>query len=466
MDHQRRLNRLLETDWYSPRRLLSSPTEFDFPGDRFIPSRSLMNLDQAYGLLTDKTIKRRQNPNFNDAYRQKLVDNLTLDSEGRPFRMLVFRGSPKSSRKTNRLIDEMRREDAEALRNSTHLNQHRGMPKKEAKILDAPNLRNDFYLNIMDWGKNNVLAIALGQVLYLWKSENGDVRRLSESHDEDNYPTSVIWSQDARNLAVGYMNSELQIWDAETSKLVRKLEGHHRRVTTVSWNQWNGHILTSAGLDKSIINHDVRVSNNVTSCIKAHSEEVVRVKWSTEGNVLASGGNDNLVYIWEPTKMSSSKFLCRFNEHTAAVKALAWCPYQFNVLASGGGSEDGRIKIWNVQKGTCISSVDSKAQICGLEWNKHHKEILSGHGFSSRRNENRLCLWKYPSMTKVGELKPETPRVNSRVLELSQSPDGLTVVSAGADETLRFWEIFGPPSKDSNASYLDSLLSLKTSPIR
>lgn len=106
----------------------------------------------------------------------------------------------------------------------------------------------------------------------------------------------------------------------------------------------------------------VRVSNNVTSCIKAHSEEVVRVKWSTEGNVLASGGNDNLVYIWEPTKMSSSKFLCRFNEHTAAVKALAWCPYQFNVLASGGGSEDGRIKIWNVQKGTCISSVDSKAQ--------------------------------------------------------------------------------------------------------
>lgn len=72
----------------------------------------------------------------------------------------------------------------------------------------------------MDWGKNNVLAIALGQVLYLWKSENGHVRRLSESHDEDNYPTSVIWSQDARNLAVGYMNSELQIWDAETSKLV------------------------------------------------------------------------------------------------------------------------------------------------------------------------------------------------------------------------------------------------------
>lgn len=65
-----------------------------------------------------------------------------------------------------------------------------------------------------------MLAIALGSVLYLWKSENGDVQRLSESLGEENYPTSVVWSQDARNLAVGYIGSKLQIWDVETSKLV------------------------------------------------------------------------------------------------------------------------------------------------------------------------------------------------------------------------------------------------------
>jgi len=40
-----------------------------------------------------------------------MEENLKLDVEGRPFRMMVFRGSPKSSRQSTRLIDEMRRSD-------------------------------------------------------------------------------------------------------------------------------------------------------------------------------------------------------------------------------------------------------------------------------------------------------------------------------------------------------------------
>ena len=42
-------------------------------------------------------------------------------------------------------------------------------------------------------------------------------------------------------------------------------------------------------------------------------------------------------------------------------------------------------------------------------------------------------------MTKLCELTGHT----ARVLHLAQSPDGETVVSAAADETLRFWSIFG-----------------------
>lgn len=52
-------------------------------------------------------------------------------------------------------------------------------------------------------------------------------------------------------------------------------------------------------------------------------------------------------------------------------------------------------------------------------------------------------------------------------IDLLQSPDGLTVVSAEADETLRFWEVFGPPAaENSKHSNLDSFLSFKNSPIR
>ena len=45
-------------------------------------------------------------------------------------------------------------------------------------------------------------------------------------------------------------------------------------------------------------------------------------------------------------------------------------------------------------------------------------------------------------MAKVAEMTGHT----SRVLHLAQSPDGTTVVSAAADETLRFWRCFGEPA--------------------
>jgi cell division cycle protein 20 (cofactor of APC complex) len=55
-------------------------------------------------------------------------------------------------------------------------------------------------------------------------------------------------------------------------------------------------------------------------------------------------------------------------------------------------------------------------------------------------------------MTKIQELKGHT----ARVLHMAQSPDGSSVVSAAADETLRFWQIFGsaPNSKKGSAGIL------------
>ena len=41
------------------------------------------------------------------------------------------------------------------------------------RILDAPDIVNDYYLNLLDWSTNNLLAVALGAHVYLWNAENG-----------------------------------------------------------------------------------------------------------------------------------------------------------------------------------------------------------------------------------------------------------------------------------------------------
>ena len=94
-------------------------------------------------------------------------------------------------------------------------------------------------------------------------------------------------------------------------------------------------------------------------------------------------------------------------DHTAAVKALAWCPFQGNLLALGGGGSDRCIKFWNTHTGACLNSVDTGSQVCALLWNKNERELLSSHGFT----QNQLTLWKYPSMVKIQELTGHTSRV-------------------------------------------------------
>lgn len=93
----------------------------------------------------------------------------------------------------------------------------------------------------------------------------------------------------------------------------------------------------------------------------AHRQEVCGLKWSHDGRTLASGGNDNLLFIW---KEGFDRPIHKFTEHTAAVKALAWSPHNLGVLASGGGSEDKCIRFWNTISGTSLNCIDTGSQVC------------------------------------------------------------------------------------------------------
>lgn len=72
-------------------------------------------------------------------------------------------------------------------------------------------------------------------------------------------------------------------------------------------------------------------------------------------------------------------------------------------------------------------------------FSKNVNELVSTHGYSL----NQIILWKYPTMEKVADLTGHT----SRVLYLSMSPDGETIVTGAGDETLRFWNLF--PKKNT-----------------
>ncbi|CAN7010607.1 unnamed protein product [Brassica oleracea var. botrytis] len=452
--------------------------------DRFIPNRSAMDFDFAHHALTEALIEARDGKKkearelspSKEAYRKRLAETLGLNRT----RILAFRNKPQPPLHSHYHSASLHQQPLKPRR--------RRIPQSCSKVLDAPNILDDFYLNLLDWGSRNVLAIALGHTLCLWDASTGSVSEFVTIEEDQGPITSISWAPDGSHVALGLNNSQVQLWDSSSIRKIRTLNGiHHSRVGSLAWNNhilttggmdgkiinndvrilnnsqvqlwdsssirkirtlngvhhsrvgslaWNNHILTTGGMDGKIINNDVRIRSHVVGTYRGHTGEICGLKWSGSGMQLASGGNDNVVHVWDRSS-ASSRWLHRLEEHTSAVKALAWCPFQSNLLATGGGGTDGAIKFWNTHTGACLNSVDTGSQVCALLWSKNDRELLSSHGFS----QNHLALWKYPSLVKMAELTGHT----SRVLYMTQSPDGSTVASAAGDESSRFWDVFGMP---------------------
>jgi len=319
------------------------------------------------------------------------------------------------------------------------------IPQTPERILDAPDLLDDFYLNLIDWSSRNILAVALNQTVYLWHAATGDIQQLMSTTEED-LITSVSWNADGTILAIGTNQCEVQFWDAY-SHLLRSVPGHLGRVGSLAWN---GNVLASGSRDSTIGLCDVRTYQRYSS-LAHHTQEVCGLRWSPDGTQLASGGNDNLLFVWDHNRMSQE---CRprlmLTQHTAAVKALAWNPQHAQLLASGGGTADKTLRFWNTYTGQCMHSVDTRSQVCAIVWSNDGEELVTSHGYS----DNQLVLWKYPSLKRMADLTGHT----SRVLHLALSPDGQLVVSASAgDETIRFWKCFAHKGKGATKRHLSSM---------
>ncbi|KAH7334839.1 WD40-repeat-containing domain protein [Rhizoctonia solani] len=316
----------------------------------------------------------------------------------------------------------------------------RTISKTPYKVLDAPELKDDFYLNLVDWSSTNLLGVGLGSCVYLWSAESSKVVKLCELGNV-NPVTSVSWVQKGSTVAIGTQNGEILIYDATTLQKQRTLTGHASRVGALAWSNYT---LSSGSRDRTILNFDVRLppASATVSKLHGHRQEICGLKWSAPSDefvrdpvMLASGGNDNKLFVWDlrhPTP------LWKFHEHTAAVKAIAWSPHQSGLLASGGGTADKKIRFWNTSVGAGISEMDTGSQVCNLTWSKTSNELVSTHGYSSTQPQNQVCIWKYPSLSLVATLSGHI----HRVLYLAMNPTGDTIVTGAGDETLRFWNAF------------------------
>ncbi|RDW72990.1 WD40 repeat-like protein [Coleophoma cylindrospora] len=445
-----------------PVRSKSNKTTLSYAGDRFIPNRTASSAIATVGSgKLDLGEKRPKTSNGDSSSvlasgaddALAALDRLTLnDDEDEPAsysrpspnsvayqdslasacgvslnqRILAFKPAPPESSKPVDLRSQYNRPLKNA--NASAAQFRRRVATAPERVLDAPGLVDDYYLNLLDWSSGNQVAIGLERNVYVWSAESGTVSSLLET-SPDTYVSSVKWSGDGAHVSVGLGTGEVQIWDVEEGTKLRSMHGHDTRVGVMGWNK---HTLSTGARSGLVFNHDVRIAQHKVAELVSHTSEVCGLEWRADGAQLATGGNDNLVSIWDARSLAVPKFTK--TNHKAAVKALSWCPWQPNVLATGGGSYDRHIHFWNTTTGARVNSIDTGSQVTSLRWSPHYREIVSTSGFP----DNSLSIWSYPTLVRNVEI----PAHESRVLHSCLSPDGQMLATAAADESLKFWKIF------------------------
>lgn len=272
----------------------------------------------------------------------------------------------------------------------------RKVPKNPYKVLDAPELQDDFYLNLVDWSSQNMLSVGLSSCIYLWSACNSQVVKLCDLAAESDSVTSVQWAERGEYLAVGTQRGNLQIWDTHVQRKVLDINCHTSRIGCLAWN---GDGICSGSRDRYIIHRDLRGGGTAPERrLNAHRQEVCGLKWSPNKECmyslinsliyilcvvdLASGGNDNQLLVWS---LRRNEPVQTHSEHNAAVKAVAWSPHHHGVLVSGGGTADRSLRFWNTLTGQAMQCVETGSQVCNVAWSKHSSELVSTHGYSQNQ---------------------------------------------------------------------------------
>ncbi|NWQ73182.1 CDC20 protein, partial [Columbina picui] len=368
-------------------KIQSTPTKAG--GDRYIPNRSTMQMEMANFLLTKENDPAEESPTKKEQQKAWAVNLNGFDIE--EAKILRLSGKPQNApegyQNNLKVLYSQKTTPGSSRKNSRYI------PSIPDRILDAPEIRNDYYLNLIDWSAQNFLAVALDSSVYLWNHTTGDIIQLLQMEHPDDYVSSVSWVKEGNYLAVGTSSAEVQLWDIHQQKRLRNMTSHSSRVGSLSWNSY---ILSSGARTGHIHHHDVRVAEHHVATLAGHTQEVCGLKWSLDGRYLASGGNDNLVNIWPCTQGDSGDFapIQTFTQHQGAVK----------VTMQTGGAH------W---------AYGSKLDHCdGTRGTRAYGDEPS------------------PDCT------PSSSGHTARVLNMTMSPDGATVASAAADETLRLWRCF------------------------
>ena len=301
------------------------------------------------------------------------------------------------------------------------------------RILEASNTVDDFYTSNIHLS-NTTMVVGLGNYIYSYHLSKNKVSLSFRLYNGD-LSNAVMVNQNSQLTAVS-RQGHIYRFNLATKQFIHhgSLSSSHIPLSIESSSSPDKLFIgTRSGmaalLDYRTPQKMVLTFNNID--VNEPPDMVCGLSFQRATDLLACGLNNNKVQIWdirqnaEPTRTMS--------DHQAAVKGLQFHPAISNLLASGGGSQDRTVKVWNTLNGKEYASIDVGGQVSSLMWsNTNTKCLMATH-------DQSLSLFRFSKpahdLTRVDLISPH----NRRVLTAAQAPNCKTIATLGADDKIRFF---------------------------
>jgi|GEM_PF-1024351 len=161
--------------------------------------------------------------------------------------------------------------------------------------------------------------------------------------------------------------------------------------------------------------------------LEGHTEVILSVAYSPDGKLLASCGMDKTVRLWDT---QTGKEVKKVEGSQAEFYSVAFSP-DSKLLATGSGSEDHTVTIWNIEAGETVHSfeLEEGESIFSVAFSPDGKLIAAGG------SNNKIHIWSL----ETGELLKTLEQHTDSVSSVAFSPNGNLLASASMDKTVLLW---------------------------
>ena len=214
-----------------------------------------------------------------------------------------------------------------------------------------------------------------------------------------------------------------RVWDARTTGPVQ-WHNHHTDRTRCAIISTDGGMIASGGMDRTIIVWDP-TGGGGRRTLRGHQDTVNALAFGRHGSTLVSGSVDRTVRVWD---LQSGEVLAVCRGHSGIVTAVAESS-PGNLIASG--SRDRTIRLWDALTGEEVRSlVGHRAAVTTVAFTPCGSRVLSGS------DDATLKLWDVETGRELSTFSGHAAGVRDADI----APRGDRVVSGGADGTIRVWE--------------------------